>query len=222
MTLIRMRKLVDLETDWPNIYQAPHKNQATVNVSQPRPVELDGMLRSVWSWIKSRYREEMVLPPTIGNLWLLPIKGNHVRRCMPGRECQRMMIISTDDSLFKVLGLDALPTHERTVSAQILDCESLSPQAVNLIRQQALETSSLNTATTDNLETLLDWLTANADLILRVGDTEKEQLLQHLERLVRGRNLHRAGPNNPTRARVAGLLKQLRLFTKIYAEAPYE
>ena len=219
----RLRTMADLGSDWPYIYQNPGVQDTSTRESRQRSVNDDPLIKRVWSWIAMRFKDERKLAPQLHDLWLLPVKGQHIRQCMPGSESRTLLIAEPTDLLYGLMDLDSLPSNELTVSAQILECPLLTPHAVELLRQQVRHSSVLNAASSCDLGSLLNWLATNVALVLRMPEAQKKKLLQELEGLARSKWPNTLSlTNDSTFAEIARLLKHLPLFSRQSADAPFK
>ena len=221
--LARLRTMADLALDWPYIYQKPVVQGTNTRESTQRSVNNDSLIKRVWTWIALRFKDEEKLATQLHDLWLLPVKGQQIRQCMPGSESRRLLIAEPTDLLYGLMDLDSLPSDELAVSAQILECPLLTPDAVELLRQQVRQSPALHAASSRDLGSLLHWLATNVTLVLRMPEAQKKKLLQELERLARSKWPSTLSlTNDPALAEVAGLLKHLPLFSRQSADAPFK
>ena len=221
LTTMKLRKMSDLEIDWPNVYQVSNAPRLGNDLTQLRMTEYDGMLKRVWTWIESRYQEEKAFPEAISELWLLPIKGDLVRRCMPGLDRRPMLIAEESDELHNILSSHSSTLKAHTESAQMLDCPAISQKAVQLIRRQASTIPSFSAASADEALPLIHWLAANVLLVWQISEPKK--LVTMLQKLVEKLNknlLKRI--DRITLVHAATELRKLPLFTRQYSNPPYK
>ena len=215
LATVKLRTMGDLETDWPNIYQVPNVN----HLSQLRMAEHDGMLKRVWTWIDLRYQEEKAFPEAISELWLLPIKGDLVRRCMPGLDRRPMLIAEESDEIHRILTVHGPTLKAHAESAQMLDCPAISQKAVQLIRGQASTIPSFSAASAGDAFSLIHWLATNVELVWQIAESEKlATLLQRL--MKRSMKIHTI--DRVTMNRTASELRKLPLFTQQHANPSYK
>ena len=221
--LARLRTLADLALDWPLVYQSPQEGSLSTQKLAIRSTALDDLLRRLWTWIQLRFRDEQRLTPLLHDLWLMPTKGNQIRQCMPSDHLPPMLILERTEILYGLMDLDTQSTDANTLSAHILDCQLLSPEAVALLRQQSNIDPALHLASSQDLHSLVQWLSSNSALISRMSEDQKKKTLQELESLARSRL---ATINEPMKApawkETARLLKCLPVFSRQSAEAPYK
>ena len=216
LATMKLRTMSDLKIDWPNVYQVSNEPRLGNGFSRPRTTENDGMLKRVWTWIESRYQEENVFPEAISELWLLPIKGDSVRRCMPGLDRRPMLIAEESDELHQILSAHSSTLKAHTEPAQILDCPAISPEAVKLIRRQA--STSFSAASADDALAVIHWLAANVVLVCQISESERLAIM--LQKL--GIKNRIKGIDSTTLAHTTSELRKLPLFTRQYANPPYK
>lgn len=220
---MRRRTISDLSIDWPSIYGSPDEHQLSQELSQPRSTEKDGILKRCWGWMESRFQEEHTFPGVLGTLFLLPIKGDHIRRCMPGPNSRPMLVVEASDKLYRLLDLDGAASEPYLEAAQVLDCQAITSSATKLIREQAPKIFSLSAASVGDAASLIHWLAANVPLITQVSGSNRVTLLDILRRLVTEKWGLRAKDIDPiTSDRVASELRKLPLFTRLHAKPPYK
>ena len=218
---MRLRTLGDLKIDWPNVYQVSNAPSFGHDLSKPRLIEYDGMLKRVWMWIESRYQEEKTFSEAMGELWLLPIKGDLIRRCMPGLDRRPMLIAEESDELHQILKAHSSTLKAHTEPAQMLDCPAMSQKAVQLLRGQASRTPSFSAASADDALPLIQWLAANVVLVWQIAESEK--LATMIQKVVEKRFKNRLKDlDRTTLDRTASDLKKLPLFTRQYSNPPYK
>ena len=220
---MRRRILSDLSIDWPMIYGSSDGHQPSQEPSQPRSTEKDGILKRCWAWMESRFQEEHTFPEVIAPLFLLPIKGDRIRRCMPGPDSRPMLVVEASDKLYRLLDIDRASSEPYLEAAQVLDCRALTSSATKLIREQTPRISSVSAASADDAASLVHWLAANVPLITQVSESNRVTLLDILRRLItekwgfRAKDIDRITSN-----RVASELIKLPLFTRLHAKPPYK
>ncbi|KAL8786962.1 MAG: hypothetical protein Q9195_007974 [Heterodermia aff. obscurata] len=218
---VKLRTLGDLKIDWPNVYQISNVPLLSNDLSQLRETEYDETLKRVWTWIESRYQEEKTFPEAISELWLLPIEGNLIRRCMPGLDRQPMLIAEESDELHEILSAHRSTVKAYTESAQMLDCSAISQKAVQLIRVQASTIPAFSATSAGDALSLIHWLATNVELVWLISEPEKlATVLQKLvEKRIKGRL---KAIDSTTLSRTANELRKLPLFTRQYANPPYK
>lgn len=220
---MRRRTISDLSIDWPRIYDAPDGHQSGQEPSQPRSTEKDSILKLCWGWMESRFQEEHTFPRLLDTLFLLPIKGDRIRRCMPGPEIRPMLIVESSDKLYRLLDIDGGASKSYLEAAQVLDCHAMTPSATRLIREQAPRISSFSAASADDAVSLIHWLAANVPFIAQVSESNRLALLGILRRLITEKwGFPAKGFDRITLARVANELRKLPLFTRLHAKPPYK
>ena len=218
LATMKLRTMSDLKTDWPNVYQVSNAPRLGDDLSRPRMTEHDGTLKRVWMWIESRYQEENAFPEAISELWLLPIKGDSVRRCMPGLDRRPMLIAEESDELHQILSAHSSILKAHTEPAQILDCPAISPEAVKFIRRQVSPIPSFSAASADDALSVIHWLAANVVLVWQISESEKlATMLQKLGIKNRIKGIDRITLDHTTSE-----LRKLPLFTRLYANPPYK
>ena len=221
--LAKLRTLTDLALDWPRVYQSPQEGSSSTQTLAFRSTALDDIIQRVWTWIQLRFEEEKCLPPQLHNLWLMPVKGDQIRQCMPGDQSPPMLILERTEILYGLMDLDEQSSSMPTLSAHILECQLLPPKAVALLRHQSNVDPTLRMASSQGLQPLVHWLSSNVALISRMPEANTKILLQEIERLARSAL---ATSNDQTRDPVyketARLLKRLPVFSHQSAEAPYK
>ena len=221
--LVTLRTLADLVSDWPYIYQSPETQNPDTQESIVRTVKDDSLIQRVWAWAEKRFNEEKKFPTDLHNLWLLPVKGNHIRRFMPGNESRPMLIVESTETLYKLMELDSLPSDQQAVFAQILECQLLSPDMVRILHQQVEKTPAMRAASSVDFKSLVHWLVANVALVTRMPEAQTRKLLERLEQLARSKWPNTLGlMNDPACNELARQLKRLPLFSRQSAEVPYK
>ena len=220
LATMKFRTMSDLKIDWPNIYQVSNAPRLSNDLSQLRLTENDVMLKRVWTWIEARYQEEKAFPEAISELWLLPIKGDLVRRCMPGLDCRPMLISEESDELHHILRAHSSTVEAHTETAQMLDCSVISQNAVQLIRAQAFLIPSFSAASADDAPSLIHWLAANVDLVWQISESERLTMILH--KLVEKLKYRIKGIDSSASGHTAKELRKLPLFTQQYAKPPYK
>ena len=218
LATMKLRRMADLKTDWPNVYQVSNAPHLDHTLSQVRMTANDDMLKRVWTWIESRYQEEKAFPESISELWLLPIKGDFIRRCMPGLDRRPMLIAEESDELHKILSCHSSTLQAHTESAQMLDCPAISQKAVHLIRRQASTLPSFSAASADDALPLIHWLAANVVLVRQIS--ESKNLAAMLQKL--GIKNRLKSIDLITLGHTASELRKLPLFTRQYSNPPYK
>ena len=221
--LARLRTLADLSIDWPCVYRSPQEGSLSTETSAIRSTALDHLLRRVWTWLQLRFRDEKRLTAEMYNLWLMPMKGDQIRQFMPGEHSPPMLILERMEILYGLMHLDKPSSDVQILSAHILECQLLPPEALTLLRHQSNINPALRMASSQDLHSLVHWLSVNSALISRMSEANMKELLQEIERLAR-----RSMPtvNDRTADQVyketARLLRRLPIFSRQCAEAPYK
>lgn len=220
LATMKLRTMGDLKIDWPNVYQVSNAPRLGNDLSQLRLTEHDGMLNRVWTWIESRYQEERAFPEAISELWLLPIKGDLVRRCMPGLDRRPMLIAEESDELHQILSAHRSTLEAHTEAAQMLDCSVISQKALQLIRGQASSIPLFSAASADDAVSSIHWLAANDMLVWQIS--ESGRLTTMLHKLVEKIKNRIKGIDSTALSHTASELRKLPLFTRQYANPPYK
>ena len=221
--LAKLRTLAGLALDWPRVYQSPQEGSSSGQHLAFRSTALDGLLRRVWAWIQQRFDDEKCLPPQLHDLWLMPVKGNQIRQCMPGDQSPPMLILERTEILYGLLDLDVQSSDVQTLPAHVLDYQLLSPEAVTLLRHQSNINPTLCMASSQDLQSLVHWLSSNVALISRMPEANTKILLQEIERLARSKlATTNDRTEDPVYKETARLLKRLPVFSRQSAEAPYK
>ena len=220
---MRKRSITDLGIDWPRIYGLSDEQASSYELSQPRLAARDDTLGRVWTWIESRYQEEHILPDVLGELWLLPIKGGHIRRCMPGPESRPVLVVNGSDQLCQLLELDGPQSQEHLEAAQVLDYHAINPATTIFIREQAPRRATFSAASADDAASLVHWLAANVPLVTQLLKSNKVALLEIFRRLIAEKwGYHAKDIDRTTSDRVACQLRKLPIFTRLQAKPPYK
>ena len=172
---IRLRTLGDLSSDWPYVY----KVDLPVGVDEVSVARLQGqdqLITKVWKWIVARYAEEKAIPRALHELWLLPVLGNHVRQLT--NRARTVLIIEKTEAIYPVVY--AVLDKESMADVQVIDIDVLPRTAIKVLRAQIVAKSLQSAASSDHLETFLQWLIAYKSHIDSLTESRKEALVSHI------------------------------------------
>lgn len=182
-SVMRYRRLGDLNVDWPVMYPMEPLHGVSPEFA-PRPSDLDNTLGSIWVWISERIREGQRIDPSLsGELWLIPVSSGRIRRYKAYEESVPVLILEQNDTLFKILR--AATSQDPAKSPPVLNIETLSAGAVGLLRNDKDIRTNTNCTCVDYADTFVDWLVAGKQMLLATSDQDKAALLGHLEFLTR-------------------------------------
>lgn len=219
----RLRTLADLALDWPHVYQSPQEKNMITETSALRSTALDSLLKRVWTWIQLRCIDEKLLTPALHDLWLMPMEGDQIRQCMPGDISPPILILERTEILYGLMDLDRPSSDVQTLSAHVLECQLLPAEAIALLRQQVNINPAWRMASSQDLQSMVHWLSSNVALISRMSEARMEKVLQELELLARSNLATINDPMNDSAWKeTARLLKHLPIFSRQSAEAPYK
>lgn len=223
---LRNRQLGDLKLDWPQIYHV----KGGIGGSElllPRSVDIDSVLHSIWDWIcKRKFNGHQDPISVLGDLWLLPIKGNYIRRLAPATQPPPMLIVKRGERLYDVMieiwSKVKLVNNQAAVT--ILDAEILPAEATKLLIDHTplhlgVGVAHTGSAHTGNFESFVTWLAASRESLAEISDHHKVLLLEHLESLHRTQKCV-AKPSGAPELR--GKVKALPLFRKPQFGSPYK
>ena len=211
--IIRFRAVSDLLMDWPLMYPVSKENSNLPSLLARSPT-LETTLRNIWIWISERYnKDNVVLPSTCYELWLLPVNNFRIRKFVPSTGSRPMLIASEPDALYHMMVEIASGAHVE--APPILDIEVLSADALKLLRE--LAEPSFHGASSNDFRSFVSWLAASKDMIATATEQQKVSVLQRLEVLAKTSmvSIH-------SDISVRENLKQLPLFKKVECLPPFE
>ena len=211
-TIARFRRLKDLEADWPNLFQPTTSSTSNADIGL-RDVADDPLFRNIWTWILARFaQEQQKIPASLDNLWLLPLRGERVRRLNPVHNNTPALIIENDDWLNDVI-LD--PTLQDPIArAAIVDSNVLGNETTLALRNFSYRIPDMRLAHSEDLHSLVDWLVSAEDVLQKASLEQKKLILDHLAALVPFRQSQQLSS-------VAKQIARLPLFTRSIASWPF-
>lgn len=213
--LLRHRTMMDLKQDWPAIYPVKSEVEASSGMAQ-RLQGSELLIRDIWIWMCSRLKEEKgKLPLLLHDLLLVPVVDTSIRRLGPGVACPPTLIIDKSEPLAGLI--QNLASCTPLMTPPILDCGFLTVDAVKLMRKQVESGTGLRFACQDHLESLVDWLAAGKEMLASMSPLQREELMKHLEILMRDQDYSNCSPIELTNQ-----MKQLPIFKRSSAVAPFK
>lgn len=184
---MRHRDIGDLKLDWPQMYHVTGGNGGSEQLL-PRNANADPVLRSVWDWIcKRKFKGHQHPIFVLGDLWLLPAKGNYIRLLAPLTQPAPMLIVKRGEPFYELMleiwsKVKLVNNHP---AVTILDAEILPAEATQLLMKQTAHNPGVGVAFIQDFGSFVSWLSASREGLARIPDQQKVLLLIHLEKTLR-------------------------------------
>ena len=218
-SFIRYRVVADLENDWAHMY--PLQSLESQLEVRPRVPGNDSMVQDIWSWIWTRCKDagesSIISSKSLNNLFLVPINGLRIRRFTFTDSEHPTLIAEDDDWICDLIGNDEM--EKKPELDFVLDVKCLPAEGIRLLKSVAKKRLDTVFSTSDDLRSLVTWLTANKDQLKTQPVRHKELLIQKLRLLT---ELGRSSLQLAGKALLKDSITQLPIFKQVYAVSPFK